>query len=517
MQRAIPSVVVGGAAFAALSGALQAGFITLDDPAYVTEAAVVADGLTWAGLRAAFAGEHAFYWHPLTTISHMLDVELYGLAPRGHHFTSLLLHAVASVALLSALAAARAPRAPSLFVALVFAAHPLRAESVVWIAERKDVLAALFTWTTIAAYAGWARAPTRARAALVAASFVAGAMSKPSVATLPFVLLLLDHWPLRRARAAGGDVPLARLVVEKLPLFAIAAAGTVIVLLQTRAASLSFTVLPAGRRAALAVVGVVDALGRLAWPADLSIWYPIRATSAGPAATVVATTLVVVVTAACVAQRRRRPYLLVGWLFFLGTYFPVSGVLQKGGQWSADRFTYVAHVGVVLAVACLVDEAVRDRRRARAAAALLAAVLVVACVFATRAYTRAWRTSEALYAHGLASTGDDNGHLHKMLAQLAFNRGDADAALRHARRAWDLSPVDPAPPEIVGHVLLRRGDVDGAVDAFVESLSRDRSSSTAHMGLAAALARRGEVDAARRERAIGEALRRGLVEPSAVE
>ena len=354
--------------FAVYSPVLGFGFVTWDDPYYVTENPHVRAGLGAAGVAWAFTSTEFANWHPLTWLSHMLDVSLHGLAPRGHHLTSLLLHLVNTTLLFGALR--RLTHAPwrSLAVAALFALHPLHVESVAWVSERKDVLSTAFWFAALWMYAGVVPRMSQARWTWLGVCFVLGLLAKPMLVTLPLTLLVLDVWPLGRL----GDARPASvwpLVREKLPLFAVSFAAALTTWVAQRSYG-AVTEVSLARRFANAVLGTFGYLEKALWPSNLSPFYPYRLEV--PAAEVVwKAVALVIVTAVVLWLGRRRRYLIAGWLWYLVTLAPVSGIVRIGQQQMADRYTYVPLVGVfVMLVWSLADVASRVTLPAAARVAL---------------------------------------------------------------------------------------------------------------------------------------------------
>jgi protein O-mannosyl-transferase len=385
-------------------------FVMLDDIDYV-----VANPRVNVGLRAENAGwvlTHTCVsnWHPLTLVSHMLDCELYGLSANGHHISNVILHALAVVVMFLALRQLTGDLWPSAFVAAAFALHPLRVESVAWVAERKDVLSGLFFALTLYLYARYAHAPALSRYLMVCGALVLALMSKPTVVTTPCVLLLLDFWPLRRVRVPGGP-SLRRLVSEKLPLLMLAAfAAAFTVVAQStethdgRSAVADWNSMPLGVRVSNALVSYVIYLGQTVYPSDLAVLYPHPHPTPGLTLTEVlgATVLLAVTTGVAVRQRRRRPALLIGWLWYLGMLIPAIGIIQVGWQGHADRYTYLPQIGLWVALAWGVPwTAIASRR---VVAALVVAILLIWGWLSNR-QLEYWRNTENLLRHSLACTG----------------------------------------------------------------------------------------------------------------
>jgi tetratricopeptide (TPR) repeat protein len=383
-------------------------FLDYDDTDYVTDNPVVQEGLTLPGLRWAFLGYHAANWHPVTWLSHMLDCGLFGLNPGPQHFVNVLFHS-ANTALLFLLVWRLTRRWwPAALVAALFGWHPLRVESVAWIAERKDVLSLFFALLALHCYAQYAaeaqKRPGRRRLAYVSAlaCFALGLMSKPMLVTLPFVLLLLDYWPLGRI---PGAAPWRRVVVEKIPFFALSAAACVATVWAQKAGEAMVTLehIPLSLRLENAPVAVADYLGKTFWPAKLCVIYPMpEAISAWKWAA--AAGLLAAITGAAWRWRKASPYFIMGWLWFLGTLVPVIGLVEVGGQSMADRYSYLPSVGLLVA---LVFGGERLLERVAAGTGLrvgLAGMALAGCVAVTEYQLQFWRDSETLFRRATAVT-----------------------------------------------------------------------------------------------------------------
>ncbi len=437
MKRSLPIVALVLATFAAYAGVLSNGFVLYDDPAYVLENPPVRAGLTLRGAAWSLTAFHSANWHPLTWLSHMLDVELFGLAAAGHHAVSVLLHAATAVLVFLALAAATGKRGAAWFVAALFALHPLRVESVAWVAERKDVLAGFFFAATLLAHVRRVQSPTPRAGRVVFLLFLAGLLSKSMLVTLPFVLLLVDVWPLGRR-----DV--TRMLLEKVPLFVLVASVCVLTLASQRdfGAVHGLSGLPLSVRIENAQVAYLTYLAKSIWPVGLSCFYPHPALldPEGLASDALRAGLVLaLVTALCVALRRRVPPLLFGWLWFLGMLVPVIGVVQVGMQGLADRYTYLPllglHVAVVFGFLAFVPESPSPSRR-RLLQGLTAGGALVLLVFGVLTWrrVRAWENTTTLFEAALA-VDPHNFQAHKLLAiehQRARRFDEAQAAYERA-------------------------------------------------------------------------------------
>jgi hypothetical protein len=468
----LPGALLLALVGAAFAGALANGFLPYDDDRYVTANPVVLRGLSAAGVRWAFASlGTASNWHPLTWLSHMADVSLFGLDARGHHLTSLLCHAGASLLLFLALSAATGRAWRSFLAVALFAVHPLRVESVAWIAERKDVLALLFAAGALAAWVSWLRRPaSRLRYALVAGLFLAGLLAKQSVAVLPLLLLLLARWPLGGGRGGGAaPAPGAPAVRGAALLLVPAAVAGVVALLAQRAGGglLERAAPPAGARVANALLAAVSYLRTIAVPRDLAVFYPFPATL--PAAEIAgAAALLAGVTAAAWALRRRQPALLTGWLWYLAALLPVSGLIPIGGQGMADRYTYLPALGITVAAVWVVGDLVERTRALRVAAACAGAAAVLALVLLTRSQVGFWRDGSTLFTRTLEVTRD-NWLIEHELGVLLMNGKRYGPAEAHLRRAVLLRPEYVLARFNLGEVLFWQGRAAEAAAEYREA------------------------------------------------
>lgn len=493
------------------------GFVDYDDPLYVTANRHVRHGLTWEGFVWAWGAEVAGNWHPLTLLSHMADVELWGLEPARHHLTSLLLHAASAVALFALLRRLTGAAGRSAAVAALFAVHPLRVESVAWVAERKDVLSGLFFLLALLAWVRWTRRPSRGRYLVALAAFAAGLLAKPMLVTLPFVLLLLDVWPLGRLPLGTGEPwrerwrALRPLLAEKLPFVALALAASAVTLYTQQVAMASLDAVPLGRRIGNALVSYAVYLGRTFWPRDLAVLYPLPA-EVPLAQAVAAAALLAAITALALARLRRWPWLAVGWLWFLGMLVPVIGLLQVGRQAMADRYTYLPSIGLAIALVWAVGEGARALVPAagarRAALATVTVVAIVALGAAARAQVGTWRDTYTLFHHALEVTEGNFVAERKVGVELA-RRGDRASAERHLRAAVRLRPGAPDGQLSLGIALLGWGRPREALPHLQQAVLLRPSGSRARLPLARALAVLGRRQEARAH------LRRALaIDPS---
>jgi tetratricopeptide (TPR) repeat protein len=499
-------LALAGLTLAAYAPVLGGGyeFLNIDDDEYVTDNPHVRGGLTGPGLGWALTTFHANNWHPLTWVSLQLDAELYGLDPRGYHATNLLLHAANALLLFAALRRLTGATGRSFCVAALFAVHPLHVESVAWVAERKDVLSTLFWMLTLLAYARYAERPGPVRYLPVVLALALGLAAKPMLVTLPCVLLLLDYWPLRRlcrwpegpSPWGGPAGPAGRLVAEKLPLFALAAACCVLTFLAQVNTRHSLN-LPPGVRLANALVSYATYPLQMVWPRDLAAFYPHPRASLGPAAVAGAAVLLAAGTALAWWLRRRRPYVAVGWLWYLGTLVPVIGLVQVGHQAHADRYTYVPLVGLFLLLVWGAGDAVERLRVPRLAAGLGAAAVLAACVGLTRGQLSYWTDSLVLWRHAYAVTPDNPfPHFGQALALEA--RGQYAEAEEQYRLAVTMRPHPPQFRTAYGVFLQKRRRPREARRQFEAALRGNPDDPVAHWHLGVLCDAAGRPEEARR-------------------
>src|SRR5881394_1003074 len=330
-------------------------FVNYDDPLYVLDNAHVRAGLTWRGIAWAFTHVHSQNWHPLTTMSHMFDCQLFGVNPGAHHLVNVFFHSIAAVLLFILLAQITNSIWASAFVAAVFAIHPLRVESVAWIAERKDVLSGVFFMLTLLTYFRYVRVRSIGHYLTVLFMFALGLMCKPMLVTLPFVLLVLDYWPLKRVRSQNSELRSQRnllaLVVEKLPLVALSVVSSVVTFAAQRGAVGWTEQLPVLARINNAVVTYAAYMWQMLWPVKLAVFYPHPESRLPLWEIILCLLLLIGITAAAVVLRTSRPYFITGWLWYLGMLVPVIGLVQVGWQGRADRYTYLPQIGLYIAIA----------------------------------------------------------------------------------------------------------------------------------------------------------------------
>ena len=585
---ALLALLLAAAVVMVFSPALRCQFINLDDPLYVTSNPPVQGGLSAKGLAWAFRSWHASNWHPVTWLSHELDCQLYGLKPAGHHLTSVLLHAANAALLFLLLRQLTGAVWRSALVAALFALHPLRVESVAWVSERKDVLSGFFFMLTLAAYAKYAEesrvlslkskvegqsprstldvprgestakagrreeerkrfASSRLRCSLLWESstlhaprfyvlallfFALGLMSKPMLVTMPFVLLLLDYWPLRRFGLRTQDLRLKTVFAEKAPFLLLSLGSCLLTLRVQQAGGAVETLerLPAGSRVANALVSYCAYLGEIVWPRALAVFYPhvpIPAWQAGGAALLLAA-----VSVLCVRQARARPWWLVGWMWFCVMLLPVIGLVQVGWQARADRYTYLPSIGIFIMVVwgmtarglnelnelnklnrlhglhglnkvcpgsiapyslnpfnlCNLFNSFNSPNPVNAAIAML---LLALCVIGTTAQLRHWRDSESLFRHALAVT-TGNWLAHHNLATLLAEEGKAEEAAAQFQATLQINPGCYDARSNLGRLLAEHGKPGEGKEQLEALLDRNPRNAGAHKNLGSVLLSEGK-------------------------
>ncbi len=470
-------------------------FINYDDNGYITENPHVLNGLNWPDLKWAFTTGHTGYAHPVTWLSHQLDYQIYGSWAGGHHLTSLILHAANAVLLFLFFWRTTRKLWPSAFIAAIFAVHPLHVESVAWAAERKDVLSGLLFLLTLHAYAAYATKPQFSRYLLALCLFALGILSKPMLVTVPCVLLLVDYWPLRRFPNEQSAISIQKLLLEKIPFALIAVAWSVVTfILQKKFGAVAETQAPIGLRATNAVVSYGAYLWNTLWPQHLTLFYPYPRSLPWAAMSVSATVLVVI-SALCVARWRRSPYLIAGWLWFLGMLVPVIGFVQFGEQARADRYTYLPQIGLtILVIWGVLELSVRWRQRRQI---LAGAGLFVIGAFATLGFiqTSYWRNSKTVWEHALASTSGNYVAENNLGSDLS-HKGRLDEAVIHFRKALEISPNYPEANNNLGSVLANEKRWSEATGFYENALRYRPDDARTHSNIGVSLTETGRLDEA---------------------
>ncbi len=481
---------------------LRHGFVNFDDDEYVYKNPMVSRGLTLPGMVWAFNGAHAANWHPVTWLSHMLDCQIYGLAPGGHHLTNVLLHTMAAILLFLVLRRMTGCLWRSALVAAVFAVHPLRVESVAWVAERKDVLSGVFFMLTLGAYVSYARHPwSPARYALVTSLFAVGLMCKPMLVTLPVVLLLLDYWPLNRWGGDGAQAPVfrlggwrmpRRLVLEKLPWLGLTVATVVATLLAQTHAIRPLEVISPSWRVTNSLIAAATYVGKMFWPSGLAILYPYRVNGGSPGDLLLAVVILLSITGFALGLRKSRPYLLVGWLWYLVMLTPVIGIIQVGMQARADRYTYLPQIGLYVLLTWAMADLAAGWRCRRVALGGGSAILLAALIYGAHAQTAVWRTSESLWTHTLACT-PRNLIAHYNLGCALLDEGRLDEAIIQYRTALKLKPDYAVAHNGLGSALFQKGRLDEALAEYQTTLQLDPDIAIAQNNYGNALLQKGNL------------------------
>jgi protein O-mannosyl-transferase len=475
---------------------LHCEFINYDDHPYVVGNSHVHAGLTLQGCRWAFGIGYACNWHPVTWLSHMADCQIFGLDPRGHHLTNLLLHLANTLLLLKVLRRMTGALWPSALVAALFAWHPLHVESVAWVAERKDLLSTWFFLLTLWAYGSYVEqskvqsSKSKVRYTLAIFLFALGLMSKPMLVTLPFVLLLLDYWPLRRLEL---EVPgaicrkLCSLLLEKTPFFALSLISCVITLIAQKrgGAVVPLQVIAFDSRCWNALVSWLRYVMKLFWPQDLSVIYPY--VLQWPLSLIgLAAAFLVAVTLLALKCRRRAPYFPVGWFWYLGTLVPVIGLVQVGEQAMADRYTYIPSIGVFMIISWAILRMTARWPRWRPALAGGVLLALAACGWTTRLQVRHWRDGVTLFEHALAVT-ENNAVAHATLGLALMDKGKLAEAVVQYEAALRISPEYSLAHNDLGVALARLGRLDQAIAHYQTALQINPKDAEAHFNLANAL------------------------------
>jgi tetratricopeptide (TPR) repeat protein len=496
-------------------------FVNYDDTDYVTENSFVKSGLTWAGIQWAFTSFHAGNWHPVTWLSLMLDDELFGLNAGAFHFVNALFHAANVLLLFVLLLRLTNSLWPSAFIAALFAWHPLHVESVAWIAERKDVLSTFFALLTLLAYTKYVRENCHRSFWLALFFFALGLMSKPMLVTLPFVMLLLDFWPMQRF--SGSTVQ--RLFIEKIPFFALTAISCIVTFLAQRgvAAVAPLEKVPLSYRLENMLVAYPSYLLKTVWPAHLAVIYPLLKEISGIAVTAAAAVLIFISAAAWLA-RKRSPYLLMGWLWFLGTLVPVIGLVQVGSAALADRYTYFPLIGIFIALAFGARDLAKRFQFPKMILPAASILILGACLFLTERQLSCWRDSESLFRHAIAVTKNNaialmglgaalhvqgrfdealvyyheanrletgRYEIHSNMANILDEKGHPQEALAEYLEALWLEPKMPLLHCAVGETLTELGRFDEALDELTNAAQLDPAYAPPHFDMAKVFLKQG--------------------------
>jgi Tfp pilus assembly protein PilF len=446
----------------------RSDFINYDDTAYVTENQHVRGGLAFNNILWAFAAAYGGNWHPITGLSHMLDCELFGLNPKWHHLVNLLFHAANTMLLFWVLKDMTGALWRSAFVAAAFALHPLHVESVAWVSERKDVLSTMFWLLTMAAYTRYTRFGGAKWYMVALLLFALGLMAKPMLVTLPFLLLLLDYWPLNRLR---NKRDIKNPALEKLPFFVLTVISSVITFLVQRksGAMAGVDIMPLKMRFANAVVSYLRYVGKMVWPNKLAVFYPYQADRLLFLEVAAAALVLLGISILVIMLASRHRYLPVGWFWYLGTLVPVIGLVQVGSQSMADRYTYVPLTGLFIIVAWALPELFVRWRYRDVVLGVSAAAVLLALSICTYFQLHHWRNSITLFSHALSVT-NENILAHLNFGEALSSKGKPEEAMNHYRQALRIKPDFALAHVNLGDVLLSQGKFDEAIGHFRQAL-----------------------------------------------
>lgn len=480
-------------------------FINFDDGVYVYQNPDVQDSLPLKKISWAFTTTRLANWHPLTWLSYLMDYQLFGLNAGGYHLTNLLFHLANSVLLFLLWARMTKGLWASALVAALFAVHPLHVESVAWIAERKDVLSGFFWMLSMIAYVSYVERPSVHRYLLVLLTFVFGLMAKSMVVTLPFVLILLDYWPLGRFPVGGAIYGrdssgthqrknFSFLLLEKLPLLIFSAASSVMTFYAQQSAGAVNQEIPLAPRISNTLISYISYLKKMFWPLDLSIFYPFPTHQ--PLSQIIGSGLILVgITFAVMRKLKSYPYLAVGWLWFLGTLVPVIGLVQVGSQALADRYTYIPYIGLFVMITGWISDPLSRWSQKRFFWGFMAGILISILSILSWVQVHYWENSITLFQHALKVSAE-NYKAHDILGVTLMEQGRGDEAIFHFRQAIRLKPTYGSPYNNMGMALEKQGKVSEAVGQYLEALRVQPGSPEPHYNLGIIKYRQGNLEEA---------------------
>jgi protein O-mannosyl-transferase len=473
---------------------LRNDFDYYDDESYITANIHIQKGLSWTSIKWAFTSiGYSDNWHPLTWLSHMLDVQLFGLKPAGHHFTNLFFHILATLLLFGFLFSTTGRLWPSTLVAALFALHPLHVESVAWAAERKDVLSAVFWFATLWTYVYYTRCPNIKKYIPVFILFALGLMAKPMLVTLPFILLLLDYWPLERLTLNRRS--LVRLAAEKLPLLMLTIASSIITIIAQHGAIGSLQQYPLWIRVSNAMISYCVYLGQAFWPVKLSVFYQFPLPQ--PVNTILCLLLLTSITAAVIGAGRKNKYLITGWLWYIVSLVPVIGIMQVGSQAHADRYTYIPLIGIFIMVAWGLY-AIADKMTLfkKLFVNVVLSIIIIGMVIKTREQIGYWKNGITLFSHGFDVTkGNVNENVYFNFGNLMMQAGRTDEAFSYYRKALELNPNFAKAHTNYGLLLSDMGRTEEAIAHYLKALEHGPDVEV-HNNLGTLLAKMGRTDEA---------------------
>jgi protein O-mannosyl-transferase len=482
-------------------------FVNYDDNAYITENPQVTSGITLKSLGEAFTKSHFYMWHPLTTISHMLDCQIFDLNPAGHHFTSLLLHILSTLLLFWILNYLGGTIWLSAFLAGVFALHPVQVESIAWAAERKTVLSGLFWLLTIAVYIRYAKQPGFGRYLLVLIVFGLCIMTKPVVAPVPFVLLLLDYWPLDRlrwgqpvkgkAKSKSNQKPASWLIAEKIPLLAMSVFLSVMTFTAQRQGGVVPTLerMPMDYRIANMFLSYIRYIGKLIWPSGLAVCYPHPHLTVSDWRVLICMGAFILITIMCVYIGRRKKYIAVGWLWYVGSLAPVIGLVQSGAQAMANRYMYIPMLGLLIIIGWGIKEFIDKQPKLKIAAAIFGVTALLSLMVLTRMQVKHWENTLTLFEYTLDVT-KDNPSAENTYAVALFNEGRFKEAEYHYAKAIRLAPAFTTAIANLSKLYLEEGKYDESIAGLKEIISHNEETADTYYNLATALSLQQKYDEA---------------------
>lgn len=468
-------------------------FIDYDDVSYIIQNYHVKSGLTWDGFVWAMTDIHTGYWHPLTWISHMLDYQLFRTNAGGHHWTNVILHIFNAMLLYILLKRTTGETWKSTFVAAVFAVHPLNVESVAWVAERKNVLSTFFWFMATYSYVCYVERPSFYKYVLVLLAFSLGLMAKPMLLTFPFVLLLMDYWPLNRFKSWRDLYP---LIIEKVPLFILTLIICIFTFIAAKrmGAITSSDTLGIGVRMSNSLVSYSQYLGKIFWPENLSVFYP-YVRDINLFQITAAIIILIFISFFALYLRHTHPYISIGWLWYLGTLIPVIGFIQAGEQAMADRYIYISGIGIFIMVAWGIPDLLKKWSQRNVISIALAASILISLVVFTRIQVKYWKNSVTLFEHALLVTNSN--HLaHNNLGVFLLNSGKSDEAVKHFAKALEIKPDYSEAHNNMGLFLASQGRLPEALFHYTEALKLKRDNEKAHNNLGIVLANMNRPDKA---------------------
>ncbi len=471
-------------------------FVNADDPTYIYENPNIKDGITPEAIKWAFTSGYAANWHPLTWLSHVLDWQLFGPKAGGHHLTNLIFHIANTLLLFIVLKQMTHKFWPSVFVAALFALHPLHVESVAWVSERKDVLSTFFWMLTMWAYIRFVTHPKVSRYLLIVVFFALGLMSKPMLVTLPFVLLLLDYWPLDRLSLKYGETSskysLSHLLTEKIPLFAMALVSCMVTfIVQKKGGAMEWEHYSLPVRLANASISYLQYISKMIWPVHLASFYPHPSQNVSILYAVISAGFLLVVTILVFRFAKKRRYLVVGWLWYLGTLVPVIGLIQVGAQAMADRYTYITLTGLFIIVVWGVPDLLGKWQYKKIVLTLSALLIILAMSVRTYFQVCHWQNSITLFQHDLDVT-KDNYVAHFGIAGSLRKQGNLNETIYHCLEAIRIKPKYTKALDCLGIALCEAGRVDEAIGYYKRAIEIDPHFADAKANLALALAAKGD-------------------------